>query len=370
MSNKKHLLFVMLPVLLVLLSACSLSFNSASDPSKTPDLGGVFLSVDGGNTFKSQSYTPTISGTPGNIAGVNVRAITIDPSDNAALYLATYNQGLYYTYNILSGWLEVKGLPKTTISFVAVNPKNKCDIYASYANRLMRSVDCNRTWTQIYIDANAQTFFTTLAIDFYNPKNIYLGTTNGDILKSIDEGYSWRVLKRLEEPISNITLSPDDSRHVYVVTRSAKIYSFFTNTRTNPDNSEDIEGNFAVSDWTDSNRVLSDLQFGSNFRGLVAMPDNELFLASDSNIARSPDGGITWQKLALLPDERDAIIRTIAVNPQNNKEIYYATGLTFFKSTDGGVTWSSKKLPTSRWAADIQIDYKNPSVIYLGAYKQ
>lgn len=370
MSNKKNLLLVMLPVLLVLLSACSLSLNSAADASKIPDLGGVFLSVDSGQTFKSQSYTPTVSGTPGNIAGVNVRAITIDPSDNAALYLATYDQGLYYTYNILSGWLEVTGLPKTTINFVAVNPHNKCDIYASYNNRLMRSIDCNRTWSQIYIDANAGTFFTTLAIDFYNPKNIYLGTTNGDILKSIDEGYSWRVIKRLEEPISNITLSPEDSRRVYVATRSAKIYSFFTNTKTNPDNSEDIQGNFAVLDWTDPNRLLSDLQIGSTFRGLAAMPRNELFMATDSSIVRSPDGGVTWHKLALLPDEQDAIIRTIAVNPQNTKEIYYATGLTFFKSTDGGATWSNKRLPTSRWGADIQIDYENPNVVYLGAYKQ
>jgi len=72
----------------------------------------------------------------------------------------------------------------------------------------------------------------------------------------------------------------------------------------------------------------------------------------------------------LLPAEENTIIRAIAVNPKNNKEIYYATNLTFFKSSDGGATWSNKKLPTSRSASDILIDYKNPNVIYFGVYSE
>ena len=68
----------------------------------------------------------------------------------------------------------------------------------------------------------------------------------------------------------------------------------------------------------------------------------------------------------MLPSEKDGIIRTMAVNPLDAKQIYYATNLTFFRSVDGGVTWSNKKLPTSRGASAIVIDYKNPNNIYLG----
>jgi len=236
MINKRNYFFILLPFLVLLLSGCSVSLNSggSSVNSNSPDLGGVFLSVDSGVNFKSQSLTPSVSGKPGNITAVNVKSIAIDPSDNTALYLATYNQGLYYTYNILTGWLEVPNLPKTTINAVVVNPKNKCDIYVVYANRLMRSVDCTRTWSQTYLDAKKETIFSALAIDFYNPANIYLGTSNGDILKSIDGGYSWRAIKRLEEPIMSIILSPKDSRKIFVATKSARIYSFFSNTFTNP----------------------------------------------------------------------------------------------------------------------------------------
>jgi hypothetical protein len=372
MKFQKIYFLILLPVIALSVSGCSISLNSGgtSSNSSSPDLGGVFLSVDSGNTFKSQSLTPSVSGKPGNIAGLNIRSIVIDPSDNTAIYLATYGQGLYYTYNVLTGWLEAPGLPKATIYGLAVNPKNKCDIYVTYANRLMRSVDCARTWSQIYLDGNTDTVFKALAIDFYNPANIYLGTSKGDILKSIDSGYSWRAIKRLEEPIINIALSPKDSRHVYVATDSAKIYSFFSNTFTNAKNSANIDANFAVEDWTDSNKILNDLNIGSVYEDLVLTAEGEVFLATNQAILRSPDGGVSWQKLSLLPAEKDAIIRTIAVNPKNSKEIYYATNLTFFKSSDGGATWSNKKLPTSRSASDILIDYKNPNVIYLSAYTE
>ena len=162
-------------------------------------------------------------------------------------------------------------------------------------------------------------------------------------------------------------MSPKDSRQVYAVTKTAKLYTFLTNTNTNPNNSANIEANFAVDNWTDLNIVLKDLQIGDNYRGFVIIPsDGSMFLTTDHVIARSPDHGITWEKLNLLPSEKDSIIRTMAVNPLDSKQIYYATNLTFFRSIDGGATWSNKKLPTSRGALFITIDYKNPSNIYLG----
>lgn len=366
MINKKKLIIAILPLLIFVLSACSLGTNS-SGISAGPDLGGVFLSTDNGVNFKQFSAVPSVSGMPGSIGSLDVSTLALDPSDNTAIYMGSYKQGLYYSYNITTGWTESKTFPKTTVTNIAVNPDNKCDIYSTFANRLYRSVDCARTWKQIYLDADPNAVFNTLAIDFYNPSNLYLGTSKGDILKSIDGGNSWRVMKRLDAPVAKIILSPRDSRQVYVADKNAKLYTFLSNTDTNPKTSANIEANFAVDNWTDLNSVLKDMQIGYNFRGLVVVPaDGSIFLATDSNIVRSTDHGITWQKLSLLPNEKDGIIRTIAVNPQNSKQIYYATNLTFSRSIDGGASWSNKKLPTSRGASIILIDYKNPNNIYLG----
>ncbi len=359
---------MLLPFLTIALSACSFSIGTdSSGTSAGPDLGGVFLSTDGGINFKQQASIPSVSGMPGSISSLDVSTLVLDPSDSKAIYLGSYKHGLYYSYNITTGWSEAKTFPKTTITSIAVNPDNKCDIYSTFANRLYRSVDCARTWKQIYLDADPNSVFTTLVIDFYNSANLYLGTSRGDILKSIDGGTSWRVIKRLDSPVAKLVLSPRDSRQVYVADKKANVYTFLSNTNTNPATSENIEANFAIDNWTDLNLVLKDLKIGDIFRDLIIVPaDGSIFLVTDSAIVKSPDHGVSWQKLNLLPDEKDGIIRTVAVNPQNSKQIYYATNLTFSRSIDGGASWSNKKLPTSRGASFILIDYKNPNNIYLG----
>jgi len=368
MPSKKITFLILLPFLLLIVSACSISLNGSSSAiSAGPDLGGVFLSVDGGVSFKQQAAIPSVSGIPGSITSLNVRTLALDPSDNTAIYLGSYDSGIYSAYNITTGWNEVKSFPKVSVNNIAVNPDNKCDIYATFANRLYRSVDCTRTWKQVYLDSDQTSLFTALVIDNNNPSNIYLGTSLGDVLKSIDGGTSWRVMRRLDSGIAKLVLSPRDSRQVYVVTKTAQLFTFLTNTDTNANNSGNIDANFAVDSWTDLNKVLTDLQVGNNFREFTIVPsDGSMFLVTDHVIARSPDHGITWQKLNLLPSEKDSIIRTMAVNPLNSKQIYYATNVTFFRSIDGGATWSNKKLPTSRGASAIVIDYRNPNNIYLG----
>jgi hypothetical protein len=89
MKLPKIYFLILLALISLSISGCSLSLNSggSSGVSTSPDLGGVFLSVDSGSTFKSQSLTPSVSGKPGNIAALNVRDLTADPSDNNAIYL-------------------------------------------------------------------------------------------------------------------------------------------------------------------------------------------------------------------------------------------------------------------------------------------
>lgn len=370
MNSQKISLLIFLPLVLFTLSACSLSTTSSgtNNPAASgPSLGGVFLSTDRGVNFKQQAAIPSVSGIPGSLNSLSVKTIFQDPSDSNAIYFGSYDKGLFYTYNINNGWNDVKTFPRVTVTSIAVNPNNKCDVYATFANRLFRSVDCSRTWKQIYLDADDTVIFNTLVIDYYNPANLYLGTSKGDILKSIDGGNSWRVLKRLNDGVVKIVLSPRDSRQVFVATRTAKFYSFTTDTNTNPKNSANIEINFSVDNFTDLNSVLKDLKIGDRLVDLIiASTDASIFLVTDSNIVKSTDKGISWQKLSLLPAEKDGIIRAMAVNPQDTKQLYYATDLTFFRSIDGGVTWSNKKLPTSRSASYILVDYKNPNNVYLG----
>jgi photosystem II stability/assembly factor-like uncharacterized protein len=297
--------------------------------------------------------------------------MTLDPEDSLAVYLASFDQGLYYTYNIVNdGWTKVKGLPEATINDVKVDPKNKCIIYAAISNRLYRSNDCSRSFTQVYFDNNAGVIVSAVVVDHYNSQNIYIGTSRGEIIKSIDGGNSWRTIKRLGEGISRLIISPLKSRLVFVETAKKNIYSFMANSTINSTDPAVIEKNFAVDSWSDLNTVLKDFNLGTSFRDfVVCAKDGKMFIATNQTILRSPDNGITWEQIKLIQPDKETVVNALAVNPLDSNQLYYVTNTTFFSSVDGGVTWTTKKLPTSRAGRELIIDFVNPNNIYLGTVK-
>ena len=117
------------------------------------------------------------------------------------------------------------------------------------------------------------------------------------------------------------------------------------------------------------NPVLKDYDLGNTFRDFIVAGDGLMFIATNQALLRSPDNGITWQKLSIIQPEQDAVINALAVDPQNSDNIFYVTNTTFFRSTDGGVTWATKKLPTSRAGGALLVDYRNPNNLYLGTVK-
>lgn len=365
MFNKSFKLILALGAVVLVTSACSFTANTASKPQVAD--GSVFASSDKGSTWRLLTSVPNVTGRPGSIADISVNLMTMDPQDSKAVYLASSEKGLYYTYNISEGWHSVSGLPNTTINDVKVDPKSKCIIYAAVGNQVYRSNDCSRTWTQIYFDSNTSVFVKSIAIDHYNTRNIYIGTSRGDIIKSIDGGTSWRTIQRLNEGVLQLVISPLDSRLIFVAASKNKFYSFNSNTNTNAVTSADIEANFQVENWIDMNTVLESFNLGSSFRDFVINEkDNMMFLATEKVILRSIDNGMTWENINLIQTEKDAVINALAINPTNSNEIYYVTNTAFMKSIDGGATWTSKNLPTKRSGRELLVDFKNPNIIYLG----
>jgi hypothetical protein len=368
MKSKKIALIFSLAILPLTLSACSISTNSQK--TTTGSDTSVFLSINSGDSWR-EVVNMASPGQAQNIRGLNVNVMTFDPQDSLAVYLASFDRGLYYTYNVVNdGWIKVKGLPEATVNDVKVDPKNKCIIYAAVANRLYRSNDCSRTWGQVYFDNNTGINISSVVVDHYNSNNIYIGTSRGEIIKSIDGGNSWRTIKRLEEGVSKLIISPLESRLVFVATVKNNIYSFTSDSATNPANPADIERNFAIDNWNDLNTVLKDFNLGTSFKDfVVCSADGKMFIATNQTILRSPDNGITWEQIKLIQPDKETSVNALAVNPKNSNELYYVTNTTFFSSVDGGTTWTTKKLPTTRSGRELIIDFNDPKNIYLGTIK-
>ena len=116
-------------------------------------------------------------------------------------------------------------------------------------------------------------------------------------------------------------------------------------------------------------------------------PDNVIYVGTGETWTRnsvsygdglykSTDGGSNWKKLGFDKSER---IANIIVNPKNSKEVYVAVlGALWsdsdergvFKSTDGGETWSKiLYVDEKTGAADMTIDPKDPSILYVSMWE-
>jgi len=363
--NNKAFLIALLALMTLSLSACSIKTTTEGIQTGS----SLFYSGDKGNTWREASTISTPGATLEKISSLDISGLYSDPSDNLAIYAGTAN-GLYYSYNVAKGWNKVEKLPSELVRSVAVSPANKCLIYVAIANRLYRSEDCARTFVEAYYDNDKAVSVNSVIVDHYNPRNLYLGTSRGEIIKSIDGGASWRTIHRLEEAVARVIASPKDSRLIFVATEKSKIYSFISNTETNPLTSEDINRNFQVNNFRDLNSVLAGLGVGNKFKDLVsAKSDGTLFLATDKMILRSKDDGISWESLNLIQPDGQVAVNALAINPQDSKEIYYTTNSTFFRSSDGAASWTTKKLPSARGGSALLVDFVNPSSVYLGTYK-
>ncbi|MDD5071184.1 MAG: hypothetical protein PHQ42_00385 [Patescibacteria group bacterium] len=354
MANKKNsLITLFLMVILVLtISGCSINFKTGEGGGTD---GGVYVSANQGNNWQQRVLIPTTSGKPSSFGNLNAFSLAMDPSDSGAVYFGSIDNGLLYTYNGAQGWFLAGSLAKATIDAIAIDPNSKCVIYASLENKVYKSTDCSRTWSQIYYDNDVNTRVNAIAADHYDSANVYIGTSRGEVIKSSDRGESWKTIGRFDNSVQKIVISPADSRLVFAATAKKGIFR-----------STDSGNN-----WTALAEKMKDFKDSLSFRDFaVATADKGLiFLATNYGLLRSADNGEKWEKIELITPEKKATINSIAINPKSSKEIFYVTNTTFYRSLDGGTNWATKKLPTTRAGWKLLIDPVNPNIIYMGVRK-
>ncbi|MDO8625985.1 MAG: hypothetical protein Q7K39_00805 [Candidatus Magasanikbacteria bacterium] len=344
--------------LLVTLGAGCIQFGG----SKTA-LGpsGMYRSSDKGETWAPIVSLPTAEGVK-SMAGVNVFRVFTDPGDANAMYLASRNQGLFFTYNNGSSWSRSDVLAGKYIYAMAIDPQNKCVIYVSDEGHIYKTSDCTRSWRLIYTEERPSQRPVSLAIDYADSNLIYAALAGGDILKSVDGGTSWRVTKRFGFPVQYLTADPFAAKRIYVAAAQKGLFR--------SDN--------AGEEWYDMSGNIAGYSGALNFYRLILHPSKKanLFWISKYGILHSEDGGATWKDLQLITPPGGVNIYAFAVNPQNDKEMYYTGTIlnekgvpvrsTLYKTVDGGKTWVTKKLPTNTIPVYLYVHVKDGKVIFLG----
>jgi photosystem II stability/assembly factor-like uncharacterized protein len=346
---KKIYFVIFLLASLILTGAGCIQFGGGAGATD----GGIFKSADKAETWQQKVALAAVK--PGSIADVNVVTMVFDPQDSQTIYLGTEENGLFYTADGAEAWLQVGAFQSGRINAVAVDAKDKCNVYVATGNKIFKTIDCTRSWQNIYVDPRSDQAVTSLAADFYNSSIIYAGMGGGEFLKSSDAGASWTAIKRFENKVVKILLAPEDSRIIYVALQNQGIWK-----------STDSGAN-----WTSLNDGLNQFSGALDFKNLLIDPSqrDSLILVSKYGLLKTKDGGKTWQAINLLTPPGSVDIYSLAVNPKNSNEIYYGTSSTLYKSVNGGEKWITRKLPTSRAATYLLVDFKDPNVIYLGTTK-
>lgn len=321
---------------------------------------GVYRSLDKGDTWEAVAAFPTPQGVK-SIAGLKIYRIFEDPGDPNAFYLGTRGQGLFYTYDNGDSWQEVKFFSSKFIYALAVDPKDKCVIYASDGPNIYKTTDCSRSWSLVFTETRANERFVAIAID--NNRTIYGAQLNGDVLTSKDEGKTWQTAKRFNFQLQQLEVDHKTTNRIYVASYRKGLYR-----------SDDGGKN-----WTTLNEELKKFSNDTfNFYRLVlnTAQKDSLYWISKYGILRSDNAGQTWTELKLLTPPGAVTILAFDINEKNPKEIYYTGSQlgdknahlksTFYKSSDGGIKWETKKLPTNTLPVMIKVNPKNDSSILMG----
>jgi len=352
---RKSISSIFLLCLVVILSGQSCVSFTGSGSNTNAGPVGMFMSSDKGETWKQMAALPTNEGVK-SIATVGVYRIVDDPQDQNAMYLASRDNGILYTYDNAETWQKVKGpLSSGFVYSLAVHPKNKCIIFATNGKQVFRSDDCTRTWAEMYREARGGVVVTSLAFNQFAPYQIYLAEQNGDLLESYDSGNSWTVNRRFGENIG-ITTSPLKEGLIYAITKENGFYRSDDGGKT----------------WNSYVDKLKDFSQAKKYRKHLLHPTkpDTIFWISTYGILRSDDRGETWKAMDLITPPGSADIYAFAINPKNENEIFYTATIsdrsTFYKSLDGGKNWITKKLPSGQIPIVLRFNPKDESKLFLG----
>lgn len=236
----------------------------------------------------------------GNIYAAGTTTSLDFPVQNA-VQARPAGSGLFRIDGPGSNWANLYAAGAAATNVVAVDPRNPRTVYAATNTDILRSTDSGATWTDL--GNVGATVITGLAIDSVNSGTLYLTTVGRGILKSTDAGVTWN------SATGNLPQTPGS------VPSARNI-------------------------WVDPNHpsVL-----------FVVTATNSYFLA------RSGDGGNTWQVLQNTPVP---INGSVTFDPLTPGKVYVADGSTSAVSTDDGVTWS--------YLASTGVTYSEPWVILPG----
>ena len=227
---------------------------------------------------------------------------------------------------------------------------------------ILKSINNGESWKRLVDDNNllaSSAVINQIAINPRDPAHIFIAAFqggSGGIFKTEDAGRSWKqlyIVPLAKQDIKTLVIDPLNPNFLYAGTTA---------------------GGFLVSsDGGESWRALK--WFFDPIKKIVINPFSsaELFLVLENRgFYKTADRGENWKDLTHTFSGYPSAIRVenIVLDPQRPNVLYMTSMSGLLKSTDGGNSWRSLKIlvsPETLPVQDIAIDRNNYKMIYISA---
>src|SRR5499433_2614246 len=184
-----------------------------------------------------------------------------------------------------------------------------------------------------------------IAFDPIDPAIVYIGTPNGGVWRTRDNGVTWTSLTDSLPmlAVSDIAVDPLEPRTLYVLTGDGDGGSLGTSyASASTGIIKSVDGG---ETWQDTGLVWKVNQINHGHRLAVHSKDPNILLAATSaGLLRTTDGWKTWTTViaarTLLNGRRNEFW-DVQFHPTDPSIVYASTTTHVYRSVDAGQTWSS-----------------------------
>ena len=192
---------------------------------------------------------------------------------------------------------------------------------------------------------------TGVLVGLKNEKKIWVSSSDGNFLESLDGGKTWEIIASTRESFKILIRHPTEDGTFWAVTEGNKLYTTDSGGRL----------------WHERAKISIDDEEAKMLYGLEYNPyRRSLMAASDYGIIESIDNGVSWHTFRTPLPPASIPVTAVRSHPLFGEVFWVGASTQIYRTDDGGVTWSKHLIPVKGTITMLQVDSTNPKRIYAG----